>query len=278
MFVTGPWELESEFSHKPGMQGGVCDIAVCPNQDIAVVEIKGYRVCVYSNDTFYKFNLNLKQGMDPEVKPLPKNVTVNADGIIYVTCQCYVLMYTVQGVYKDRWVAMSPDNKPSNTEATWLHGLTIDHKSQLLVGQVKSPWYISKHRQDGSHIGSSITVDIEPRYLAATSHDTTVISNGSHVQIVDSTGDVLHTLNTNREVSFWHPNGVICHNDIIMVCTSDRTTSHEISCFSVSAEYLGSIPVNDWPYSVTIAQDSSKLLIACFKGSVQVYKNKALSL
>ncbi len=187
--------------------------------------------------------------------------------------------YTADGEYKDRWVAMSPNNNPSNTSGdTWLLGLTIDRNNQLLVGQVHSPMYISKHRENGSHI-ASFRINIEPYYLAATSHDTIVISDWhGTVQIVDSTSDVLHTFNTNRQVPFWDPMGVVCHNDIIMVCNSDRS-SHEISCFSLSTgAYLGSIPVRDRPYGATIAQNSSKLLVGCFIGSVLVYRNKALSL
>ena len=190
----------------------------------------------YSNDAVYKFHLDLKQGMNPEMTPYPGNVTVNDDGIFYVTCNCYVLMYNAQGGYIDRWVAMSTDNKPSDKEDAKLSGLTIDNHGQLLVGQVDGT--LSTHRQDGSHIGS-IKVDIQPWYLAATSHDKIVISDwlNETVQIVDSSGYVQHTLKTNtisfdrtqhyyRQMSFWNPGRVTCHDDIILVCNSDTKVNH----------------------------------------------------
>ncbi|XP_072042328.1 uncharacterized protein [Amphiura filiformis] len=274
--IAGPWELEKEFRQDgPGKLNVTRDIAVCPCGDIAVLSDTIDGVCMYSNEGLYKSHLDLEQGMDPGVTPYPSNVTVNADGIIYVTCICYVLMYTAQCVYKGRWVAMSPDNKPSDSENTWLCGLTIDSNGQLLVGQLKSPRYISKHRHDGSHI-ASIKVNIRPYYLAATSHDTIVISDLNIVQIVDSTGQVLHTLNTYRQMSFcWYPRAVPCYNDIILVCNSDLGNTHEISCFSVSAEYLGSIAVRDRPYGVAISKDNCKLLVGC-NDRVVTYAIKSL--
>ncbi len=93
-FVTGPWELESEFGHQdgPGKLSLACHIAVCPNQDTVVADLSN-TVCLYSKEAQYKFQLNLKEGMDPGVTPYPRNVTVNADGLIYVTCNVYVLVY-----------------------------------------------------------------------------------------------------------------------------------------------------------------------------------------
>ncbi|XP_072027980.1 kelch-like ECH-associated protein 1 [Amphiura filiformis] len=270
-FFAGPWERERKFGTEDD------NIAVCPNGDIAVVSYHNNSVGMYSSGGSYKSDLDLRQGMNPRVEPCPWDVTVNADGIIYVTCDCYVLMYTAQYVYEGRWVAMSPENKSSESESAELHGLTIDRNGQLLVGKVKNPMYISKHRQDGSHI-SSIKVNIRPIYMASTSYDTIVISDHDNVRIVDSIGQVLHTLNTNRQVSFWNPFGVSCYNDIIFVCNSDLGNTHEISCFSLSAEYLGSIAVKNRSYGVTIiAKDNCKLLVLC-ADKVLMYVNKSFTL
>ena len=259
-------------------------IAVSPNGDIGIASYYTQQVCVYGGDGRYQFSLDTKQGLDHGMKSTPVNVTVNAEGVWYVTNKTpYVIMYSPQGVYKSRWLTVFPDNKPSgNTENTSLRGLTIDSNGQLLVGQGMGPvMYISRHREDGSHT-TSFQVDIVPYYLAATSHDTIVISSGASsesVEIVDSTGHVLHTLNANRQLPFWHPQGVCCYNDLIVVCNSDWKNTHETSCFSVSAEYMGSIAVCEWPRCVAIAKANCKLLVSCRDvEKVLVYVNKMVIL
>ena len=239
---------------------------------------------MYGKDRRYKFSLDTKQGLNHGMKSYPWNVTVNAVGVWYVTdMNPYVQMYYPQGAYKGRWVAVSPDGKPSNTENTRLWGLTIDSNGQLLVGQTERPvMYISRHREDGSHI-ASFKVGIPPYYLAATSQDLLVISSSGilsgSVQIVDSTGHVLHTLNANNQLPFWKPKGVCCYNDLILVCNSDHNNTHEMSCFSVSAEYMGSIAVCKRPWS--IAKANCKLLVSTCNGfnyKVLVYANKMVTL
>ena len=226
-------------------------------------------VCVYGDDGRYKFSLDTKQRLDPGRKSYPWNLTVNADGIWYVTDRRpYVKMYSPQGVYKGKWGTLSPDGK----EGYHLIGLTMDANGNLLVGDC-CHMFISRHRQDGSQI-ARFKVNIEPYFLAATSQDTIVISNWSNkVQIVDSTGYVLHTLKPNGKEMF-NPRGVCVCDDIICVCNVSKT---EISCFSVSAEYIGSIVVKERPYCVTIVKEQSKLFITSLSGTVLIYKNTALT-
>ena len=224
-------------------------------------------VCVYGDDGRYKFSLDTKQGLDPGHQSHPLNLAVNADGIWYVTdCTPYLKMYSPQGVYKGRWKTLSPDGK----EGHHLRGLTIDANGHLLVGDCYH-MFISRHKQDGSQI-ARFKVNIEPYFLAATSQDTIVISNMNKVQIVDSTGHVLHTLKPNGKEIF-RPWGVCVCDDIIYVCNRDKA---EIACFSVSAEYIGSIVVGCFPRCVTIVKEQSKLFMTS-SSKVLIYKNTSLT-
>ena len=238
-----------------------------------MASIGSQEVCVYEADGRYKFSLDTKQGLDPNNLSQPWNVAVNADGIWYVTdCSTYVKMYSPQGVYKNRWGTLSP--RPDSSTLCTLCGLTMDANGNFLVGDT-SYKVISRHRQDGSQI-ASFKVGIAPWHLAATctSQDTIVISDTSRlVQIVDSTGHVLHTLKQDGQETL-RPWGVCVCDDIIYVCNSDKA---EISCFSVSAEYIGSIAVKGAPLCVTIVEEHSRLFVVSFQFRVHIYKNTALT-
>ena len=263
-------------------------IAVSPNGDIGVASSRNSNVCVYSEDRNYKFSLDTSQGIEglnPLTKSLPQSVTVNADGVWYVTDGTpYVKMFSPEGVYKGRWMTISPDERvspdkdyPFNTKDASLCGLTIDSRGEVLVGQLTGPvQYVSRHRGDGTHISSFEA--IWPHHLAVTPQNTIVIGRGhNHVEIVDFEGHALHTLNADKQLPFWEPRGVYCHDDIIMVCNiaprADLSQSypghqwylHVVSCFSLSAEYLGSIDTPDCrcPTCFTIAKNC-KLLVSHF--------------
>ena len=241
-------------------------IAVSPNGDVGVAGYLSHEFCVYEDDGRYKFSLDTNQGLNPGDSSHPCNLTVNADGIWYVTDESpFVKMYSSQGVYKDRWGTLSPDGK----EGHCLSGLTMDANGHLLVGDWDRK-FISRHRQDGSQI-ASFKVDMQPDFLAATSQDTIVVSNRCKAQIVDSKGHVLHILKLNGKQTM-RPRGVCVCDDTIYVCDSS-----EISCFSVSAEYIGSITVKYRPYCVTIVKEQSKLFTTSRSNRTLVYKNTALT-
>ncbi len=186
----------------------------------------------------------------------------------------YVKFYDSKGMYRGRWAAVSPHNRPSNTEDTELLGLNMDRNGQLLVGQVRtSSKYISRHNQDGSAV-HSISVPLSPEHLASTSENTIVISSSTEkaVMIVDNEGQVLHRCNAEKTLSFWNPRGVCYHNNIIFVCNF-LDASHEVSCFSLSAKYLGAIIVSNRPRCVTCTPEGGKLYISYARG-VDIYEPK----
>ena len=75
-----------------------------------------------------------------------------------------------------KWLTVKPGQSAGDEEAK-LWGIDMDDAGNLFVGCCTKPWYISKHRQDGSHI-HSFNVSIAPQYLAVTPYDTIIISNG----------------------------------------------------------------------------------------------------
>ena len=154
----GTWEYDTVIGEdsEPVKLREAWGIAVSPNGDVGVASRCGAEVCVYRDDGKYQLSLDTKQGSDPGMRSWPWNVCVNADGEWLVTDERrFVKVYSPNGVYTKRWAAVSPNNKPSNTENTRLCALAIDCNNQVLVGQVCDPvMYISRHRRDTSHIDS----------------------------------------------------------------------------------------------------------------------------
>ncbi|XP_072051433.1 uncharacterized protein [Amphiura filiformis] len=251
--TTGSWVLEKEFGKdEPGKLSGALGIAVSSTGDVAVASNCAAKIQVYNADGQHKHSIDTTQGLMSGTRSRPCNVTVNTEGNYVITDDTrFIKVYDPSGMYKDRRVAISPENKPSNTEYTRLVGLTMDSKGQLLVGEVNQK-YISRHRQDGSHI-TSIKVNIEPNFLAVTSQDTIIVCDfGFVVQIVNSTGHMLHTLKPPSHVTRWHPFGVCCYEDIIFICNI-ALARNGVYCFSSTGEYLRSIDTKaNYPHCLAV--------------------------
>ena len=270
-FIAGPWELEKEFGHQePGKLSDAVGIATNPTtQDVAVMDFTEQQVKIYCNTGEFKFSIDTTQGLLPGERLGLFNVTASSEGDYYITdATHFVRCYNQSGVYRSKWVAVSPENKPFDSENTALVGLAMDHTNDLLlVGEVVHK-YVSKHHLDGTHV-NSIKVNIKPYFLSVTSQGTIIVSD--HVtkvtQIVDNTGQVLHTLKPPSYVH-WTPWGICCHEGIIFICNAS-TSHHRIYCFSESGNYLGSIAVNI-PLCLTFVQGQKKFLMTSVD-SVQVY-------
>ncbi|XP_072051431.1 mitogen-activated protein kinase kinase kinase 7-like [Amphiura filiformis] len=265
--TTGSFMLEKVFGKgQPGKLSCAMGIEVSPTGDVAVAS-RAAKIQVYNAEGQHKLSIDTTQGLMPGTQSWPWNVTVSTEGNYVITDGTrFIKVYDSSGMYKDRWVAISPENKPSNTENTTLIGLTMDSKGQLLVGEVKQK-YISRHRQDGSHI-TSIKVNIKPYFLAVTSQDTIIVSNyWNYVQIVNSTGHMLHTFKPPSHVTRWYAYGVCCYEDIIFIC-NNRSPSHGVHCFSSSGEYLRSIDTKDYPHCLAIGK---RKLYVTYHDRVEIY-------
>ncbi|XP_072021831.1 uncharacterized protein [Amphiura filiformis] len=240
--LNGPWMLERKIGGDgPGKLQMSRGIAVNHQGDVCVADANAAKVQVYNQQGMYKLSLDSKHMH--WTYSSPREVIVSSDGSLHISDETqFIQVYSPDGVYREKWPAVSPQHKSSAHEDTSLCGLTMDAEGQLLVGEIKKR-YVSKHKGDGSHI-SSIRVGIEPKSLAVTSDDAIIISDWrdlSSVHIVDSAGQLLHTVNHAAHVQRWMPAGIACIEDIICVCNFYNKYIH---CFSVSGEYLGDIAIS----------------------------------
>ena len=250
-------------------------IAVSPNEDsIAIADFYTEHVQLYSGDLVHKCILDTKQGLEPGVLSHPREVAFGSDGTCYVAVLTrYVLMYSIDGVYKGKWPAVSPQHKSSDTEETKVGSLTVNRTGQVLVGEINQK-YISKHEPDGRHVGS-FKVDIVPYSLAVTSQNKIIVSDWKlkgTVHIVDNAGQLLHIVKPPPHVQGLDPTGVLCYEDIICICNWGVKRIH---CFSVSGEYLGDIPISisGRPKHFAFTADGKQLMVSYpLDETVVVYK------
>ncbi|XP_072041377.1 uncharacterized protein [Amphiura filiformis] len=272
--IGGPWKLE----RKIGIDGPgklVLSLGIAVNNqggDVCVADSSAVKVQVYSQQGVHKFSIDTKQGLKPGTRSLPQEVRVSSDGRFYITDDTqFVKVFGPDGVYRKRWPAVSPQQKSSADEDTRLAGLAMDAKGQLLIGEIKQG-YISKHMQDGSHI-ASIQVGIKPLALAVTTDDAIIMSDCNKVHIMDSEGQLLHTVNPLTHVKRWDLAGIACIENIVCVCNCDNKCIH---CFSLSGEYLGDISISmpGNPTCLAFAADGEQLMVSC-NYSVAVYTRQS---
>ncbi|XP_072017310.1 uncharacterized protein [Amphiura filiformis] len=242
------------------------------NGDIAIADYDAECVFVYNTQGKYRFNLDTTQQLNS-----PCGV-VYTSGKYYVTDEsAYVRYYNADdGKYCGSWLSVKPGHNVDNDNAS-LWGICVDTDCNLLVGDISGN-YISKHTGDGKHI-NSFNVDIQPVYMAVTSHNNVIISGQRVVQIVNQDGLVHRVQCPGMSV----PHGVCFHSGVLFVCDSD---SANILCFTQDATHLTTIPIDKqqhdlWGGCNGMAKSNSKLIVsrgdACVQhitGRVEVYTHK----
>ena len=268
---VGSWTIEKKFGiDGPGMLSTAFDIAVGLHGDVAVADNDTAQIKVYTKAGQYKFSLDTKQGLKAGSSSYPRGVTVSSDGHFFVTDGTqYVKVYDTQGRYVYHFAAISPSSTPSDLVTARLAGICIDHKGQLLVGEITQK-YISKHDQNSCHL-SSIKVDIDPNFIAVAPQGEIIISSSDQrtVQILDESGRLHHTLAPPSELTTWHPTGVCCSLDYdeIFIATQGTGGDAAIYRFALSGEYLGCVTKTvDNPCGLVFA-DEDKLLVADWKAA-----------
>ncbi|XP_072014857.1 E3 ubiquitin-protein ligase TRIM45-like [Amphiura filiformis] len=230
---NGKWVVEKEIG-KEG-QGKIRNglgVAVDPNTtDILIADYTDKTIKVFDSDGNYKRVLqdNLQT---------PHDVAVSSDGFHFITeRKAYVKVFSPDGTYLKQFPATSPDGKSSHTDGSELCGLTIDSYGNLLVGSSNN--YISKHRQDGTHI-STIKTNIRPWFLNTMSKGTLLWSgnNSTNVEIVDYKGNLLHTIKVPKDAKSWQTTGICCSDDGIIYVSSYQGG---IYIFTEDGEYLGCV-------------------------------------
>ena len=257
-WLKGPWVLERKIGETgPGKLTDPSGAAVNPNGDIIATNLNPGHVHLYSATGDHKVSLNTNQGSVRRSRPYNVIASSNGDSYYVTDLTQFVHCYDINGLYKGKWVAISPQGKASDSENTELCALAINANDQLLVGELKTK-YISKHRSDGSHV-TSFKVGTAPCSLAVTSHGTIIVSDFFNhlVDIVDSVGHLLHVIKPPGEIQNWKSRGVTCYSDIICICNEEN---RNICCFSLSGEYLGSTPI-EIPRCPACTADGTKLVI-----------------
>ena len=239
------------------------DIACDGNAGIIVADSNAHTVHVYNEDGVYQRALDVGKGLDEGKTSVPW-------GVVTIGTTCYLTDGTAyvrefnssNGAYKMRWLTVAPGQSVGNKEAK-LCGIAMDGAGNLLVGCTTSPAYISKHRNDGSHI-HSFPVSITPVCLAVTPQDTVVISDGWDLAAIvnQALGETLHSVQY-PDMSL--PCGVHCHGNGIYVCARHIAN---IFCFDVSGEYIGCIPIDTSKYGyvgcmcVSVNEEGNKMYVS----------------
>ena len=193
--MAATWKLVRQFGS--GHLSGGSGVAVTPDNDLVVSDWQSPgQIKFFSRSGEFKYDLDVKQNISSTEKSKPWNVVVSPDEELFLTQQLnYVGVYAMNGICKNHFRTEPPSEvAPEASYDVQLWGLAIDNQGCLLVGDFAKR-YISKHSPDGSHI-SSFKVNIAPLYIAVTPQDHIVISNGTGgcAQILDASGEILHTL------------------------------------------------------------------------------------
>ncbi|XP_072016858.1 uncharacterized protein [Amphiura filiformis] len=270
----GSWEMESEFGDKDdaGKVSNPRGISTTPTGDIVVANrSSSVPVKVYNSDGKFKFDLH-KQSCNAW------DVAVSPDGEFYVSYYNndvkHINVFGSDGRYLSKFAAISATGVASNTEGTSLRGLAINHKSQLLVGEVIKK-YISIHNLNGTHI-TSFNVSIPPWYITTTSQGNIIVSPLNcylSVQVLDSSGTLQHTITVPMCLSEWRPTGMCCSiNDEI--CISNYEKLNGIYCFSSTGVYLRCVTqdVNNQE-GITLMQNDKKMAVVVHS-SVKIFGRK----
>ncbi|XP_072024348.1 myomesin-1-like [Amphiura filiformis] len=247
--AVGKWEQTRQFGDRGKNQLKSADgITMCCNErDVAVADSDSASIKVYDKNGKFKMALDTNQDLEAWQSSRPRQVKVNFTGNYFITdSTSHVRVFDENGTYERKFVALSPEKIPSDSHrGTKLYGLALDNKGRLYVGV--APYdnipYISKHAQDGSHLGS-FNVDTEPHYIAVTFQDTIIFSSENPsctAKIVDQTGNILHTITPTAGVVDWVPKGIVCCRDTIFLSNNAFRGMSGIYCYSLTGEYIGSI-------------------------------------
>ncbi|XP_072017790.1 E3 ubiquitin-protein ligase TRIM71-like [Amphiura filiformis] len=254
---AGSWELESEFVDIEELTNAG-SIVTTPTGDIVVADCSfTVPVKVYSSDGKFKFNLDQRS-------VYTTTVAVSPDGKLYVASGNAnfkrIRVFGSNGRYLSQFPVVSPTGVASVAEKTELRGMTVNNKSQLLVGEIRKK-YISIHDLNGTHI-TSFQVRIKPYHIATTSQGNIIVSHDGYpgVHVLDSGGSLHHTITAPTGVS-WSPMGVCCSmTDEICIC--NRGTPTGIYFFSSIGIYLGCVTQDvSFPSGITLMQNDRKMAV-----------------
>ncbi|XP_072050086.1 uncharacterized protein [Amphiura filiformis] len=269
----GTWKLIKQFGF--GKLSCGRDIAITSDRYFIVTDLDISSVLqVFNQSGTFKCKLDIGQGLKSRQKSYPWNVVVSTYGRIFTTQQTsHVNVCDTTGTFKYQFATRSPSNVSCTAQNAELIGLAIDNQGCVFVGEYTQQ-YISKHLLDGSHI-SSIKVPISPCYIAVPSQDHIIVSSGwgGTAHILDTNGNIIHTLNPPPSVNTWNPCGICYTSDdeIYLANCAYGGGCGGIYRYSKSGQYLGCIIKHvEYPAGLTLTDDDNTLVVVEEK-SVKVF-------
>ena len=271
----GKWVLEKQIGkHGKGKLTSAWGVSAGRYGDIVVTCYNGSEVKIYNRNGDFKFSLDTKHGLQPGRSSYPSNAVVTSDGQYFLTDQTpFVKVYSSDGQYLKQFPVLSPNDTSSDADNASLYGLTMDKEGFLLVGCNHK--YISKHRQDGSHV-STMKVSIPPWFIALASDNIIICSNSrdTDVYILDKNGMIVRTLFAPKHTKSWHPLGICCStDDVIYVSSYDAHDKGGIYSFSVEGDYLGCV-TTDVTHAEGVAlvgNEGNRLAVAQYGHPVKIF-------
>ncbi len=255
-----------------GKFGAAQGIAVCPKGNIAATDYGGTRLKLYCR----KGNLvHLVKFSNEHQSTSPYAVAISSDGTYFVTDQTNCVTIIHGTTYEKHTF---PVTIPDESNDLMLEGLALDNQGNLLIGcpvihVSDKSGYILTYTQDGIRL-SCVKVALQPKYLAMTWQNTIVVSSlyPQMVQIVDRSGDMLHTLHAPATVSKWWPRGICCTEGRIYVANAATKPDTGIYCYSLSGQYLDCITTDvAHPMGLAVTDNNKTLLVAERDEGVKVF-------
>ena len=266
-----PWKLKaticckrkSEAADGGGDLVAPYGVAFTVSEHLAVADMELAKVKVYHRSSL-QLMIDTKIGLQPWKTSNPWQVAVSSDNTSYFVTDFtdVIKVYDKEGAYLKRIQTTNPQGEyiEGGDSKLIVAGLAVDGKGCLFAGETTEN-YISKHNEDGTHI-QSFPVEIKPWYIAVNSKDHIVVASdcSTGVQILDSFGSLLHTLQPPKGTITWKPSGVCCSMDRIFVAALcgvyAYSTSGDFDCLgAVTKEVL-------YPRGVAVTEGGKKIAVA----------------
>ncbi len=259
--TNGKWVLEKEIGKEgPGKIQCGLGVAIHPNtSDIYIADRNEKSIKVFDSAGNFKHNI---QGDLHN----PHDIAVSSDGSHFICDQgANVKVFSPDGTYLKQFPTVSPDGVFSDTDGSKLYCLTIDHDGNLLVGNF-SMHYISKHRQDGTHISSfNVGHRISPFFIAVSSQGRILVGANSDIQVFDVIGKLLFTIKKPPDAKHWTSCGVCCSDDGIIYISTHGLVG-DVYSFTEDGEYIGCVTTDVTDAEGIALIDDDRLVVVQYGG------------
>ena len=249
-------------------------LAMHPNGSSVVVDCQGLKV--FSSSGRIRFYFNMQQGF-PDVKSQLSDVAVTREGLIIVVDETpHIKVFNPDGRFVRQFVALTPDGKSSASIEihSRLVSTFVDHMGKILVGSGSKPYYISIHKaaEDGNHV-ASLKTDIEPRCMAVSPKDNTIIVgcwSDASVHILNRSGEFLRTIMEPKHLK-WLPVSVCFTQENEILISNVGSPGIGVYRFDEQGKLIG-CATEDVKYPWGIALKNHSEVIVADTESIKVFQ------